>query len=136
MMPSNHYVNKWKIEELSDQKEFEKHLNKVLSTNDTLKKEATMAGDFNMNLIDFEQNIKVQNFLNIMFGHSMVPIKSKLTPVTKNTATAIDHISINSVTTTKFKRRNYKIRYFASFANVLCGRLQYSCKRNKGTLHI
>ena len=84
-----------------------------------------MAGDFNMNLIDFEQNIKVRHFLNIMFGHSMVPIKSKLTPV-----------SINSVTTTKFKRRNYKIRYFGSFANVLCGRLQYSCKRSKGTLHI
>ena len=84
-------------------KEFEKHLNKILSTNDILKKEVIMAGDFNMNLLDFEQNKKVQNFLNIMFGHSMMPVINKRTRVTKNTATAIDHIFINSVTTTKFK---------------------------------
>ena len=86
-----------------DVKEFEKHLNKILSTNDILKKEVIMAGDFNMNLLDFEQNKKVQNFLNIMFGHSMMPVINKPTRATKNTATAIDHIFINSVTTTKFK---------------------------------
>ena len=62
-----------------------------------------MAGDFNMNLLEFEQNKKVQNFLNILFGHSMMPVINKPTRVTKNTATAIDHIFINSVTTTKFK---------------------------------
>ena len=66
-----------------------------------------MAGDFNMTLLDFEQNKKVQNFLNIMFGHSMMPVINKSTRVTKNTATAIDHIFINSNsypdTTTKFR---------------------------------
>ena len=86
-----------------DVKEFEKHLNKILSINDILKKEVIVAGDFNMNLLDFEQNKKVQNFLNIMFGHSMMPVINKPTRVTKNTATAIDNIFINSVTTTKFK---------------------------------
>ena len=86
-----------------DVKEFEKHLNKILSTNEILKKEVIMAGDFNMNLLDFEQNKKVKNFLNIMFGHSMFPVINKPPRVTKNTATAIDHIFISSVTTTKFK---------------------------------
>ena len=86
-----------------DVKEFEKHLNKILSTNDILKKEVIMAGDFNMNLLDFEQNKKVQNFLDMMFGHSMMPVINKPTRVTKNTTTAIDHIFDNSVTTTKFK---------------------------------
>ena len=52
-----------------------------------------MAGDFNMNLLDFEQNKKVQNFLNITFGHSMMPVINKPTRVTKNTAAAIDHLS-------------------------------------------
>ena len=56
-----------------------------------------------MNLFGCEQNKKVQNFLHIMFAHSMMSIINKLTYVTKNTATAIDHIFINSVTTTKFK---------------------------------
>ena len=85
-------------------KEFEKHLNIILSTNDILKKEVTMAGNnFNMNLLHFEKNKKVQNFLNIIFGHSMMPVINKPTRVPKNTATTIDHIFINSVTTTKFK---------------------------------
>ena len=39
-----------------------------------------------------------------MFGHSMMPIINKPTRVTKMTATTIDHISINSVTTSKFKK--------------------------------
>ena len=67
-----------------------------------------MAGDFNMNLLDFEQNKKVQKFLNIMFRHSWMPVINKPTRVTKNAATAIDHIFINSVTTTKFKPGNIK----------------------------
>ena len=41
-----------------DVKEFEKHLNRILSTNDILKK-VIMAGDFNMNMLDFKQNKKV-----------------------------------------------------------------------------
>ena len=78
-----------------DVKKFEEHLNKILSTNDILKKEVIMAGDFNTNLLDFEQNKKV------LLG--MMPVINKPTRVTKNTATAIDHVFINSVTTTKFK---------------------------------
>ena len=72
-----------------DVKEFEKHLNKILSTNDILQKEVIMAGDFNMNLLDFEQNKKVQKFLNIMFSHSMMPVINEPARVTKNTATAV-----------------------------------------------
>ena len=85
-----------------DVKEFEKNLNKILSTNDILQKEVIMGGNFNMNLLDFEQNKKVENFLNIMFCHSMMSVINKPTHVTMNAATAIDHILINSVTTTKF----------------------------------
>ena len=47
-----------------------------------------MAGDFYMNLLDFEQNKKVKNFRK---------------RVTKNTVSAIDHTCINSVTETNFK---------------------------------
>ena len=56
-----------------------------------------------MSQFDFEQNNKVQNFVNIMNGHSMIPIIYKPTHVTKETATATDHIFINYITTSKFK---------------------------------
>ena len=72
-----------------------------------------------MNLLDFEQNKKVQNFLNVMFGHSMMSVINKPTRVTKNTATAIYHIFIDSVTTTKFKTGIIKSD------SAICGRLQY-----------
>ena len=84
----------------SNGKEFEKHLNKILSTNAILKKEVITASNCNMNLLDFEQTKKVQNFLNIMFGQSMILIINKSTCVSKNNETAIDHFFIIFVTTT------------------------------------
>ena len=76
-----------------DIKKFEKQLNKILSTIDILKKEVVMAGDFNMDMLDFKQDKKVQNFLNVMFRHSLIPVINNLTRVTKNTATDVDQIS-------------------------------------------
>ena len=54
-------------------------LKKMLSTGDTLKKEVIMAGNVNMNLLDFEQNKKVQKFFNTKFGHNMMSIINKQT---------------------------------------------------------
>ena len=53
-----------------------------------------------------------------MFRHSMMSIINKSASVTKNTAIAIGHIFINSVTTTKFKTATIKFNisdYFAVF---------------------
>ena len=68
-----------------------------------------------------------------MLGNSMMPVINKTARITKNTTATIDHIFINSFTTTKFKTGIYKIGYFGSFSNILCGRIQYSYKRNKET---
>ena len=46
---------------------------------------------------DYERNKKVQNFLNFMFCYNMIPAINKPTRVTRNTATAIDHIITNSI---------------------------------------
>ena len=78
-------------------KESEKHFNKILSTNGILKKDVIMPVHFNMNLLDFEQNKKVQNFFNFMFGDSMMPVINKPRRVTKNIAAAVDHIFINQI---------------------------------------
>ena len=80
-------------------KEFEELLNDILSAD----KEVIIAGDFKMNLLDFEQNRKAQNFVNIIFGHSMMASINKPKYITVKTGTAIDRIFINCVTTSKFK---------------------------------
>ena len=45
----------------------------------------------------------VQNFVNLMFRHGLIPTINKTTRVTKNTAAAIDHIITHSVINAKFK---------------------------------
>ena len=50
-----------------------------------------LAGDFNINLLDFETNKKVQSFVNLMFEFSMIPTINKPTRVTKHTTTSTDN---------------------------------------------
>ena len=95
-----------------------------------------MDGNFDMNLYDFEQNKKVQNFLNIVFGHSMMSTVNKLTRVTKDIATAIYNIFYQLCYHNQISNRNYKMGYFRSFSNILFSWLQYLYKRNQRTLHI
>ena len=88
-----------------------------------------MAGEFTMNLLDFEQNQKVQNVFRSMFGHNMLPIINRPTYVANKPASVIDHIFFNSVTTAKFTRET--VKYSRSFSNVRFCRLQYSYKEAK-----
>ena len=53
---------------------------KILSANKTF----FLAGEFNINLFDFETNKKVQSFVNLMFEFSMIPTINKPTGVTKH----------------------------------------------------
>ena len=62
-----------------------------------------MAGDFNLNVLDFENSKKVQHFINLMSSYGMIPTINKPTRVTTNTATAIDHIITNIMIDTDFK---------------------------------
>ena len=82
---------------------FEKNLQDLLLKNDVCKKEILITGDFNINLLDYENNKKVQSFVNLMFRCGMVPAINKPTRVTRYTATAIDHIFTNSIINTKIK---------------------------------
>ena len=54
-------------------------------------------GDFNLNVLDYNKNEKVTKFLNLTFEYGFVQVINKPTPVTTNTATAIDHIITNSL---------------------------------------
>ena len=62
-----------------------------------------MVGDFNINILDFNESKIVQNFVNLMFRHGLIPTINKPTCVTKDTATEIHHIITNSVINAEFK---------------------------------
>ena len=61
-------------------------------------KNIVLAGDFNINYLDFETNKNVQDFLNLMFRYSVIPLTNKPKRVTRHSANGIDHIITNSVT--------------------------------------
>ena len=73
-------------------------MNTFLPNSKTTDKTCFLVGDLNLNLIDYQSNAKVRNFVNLIFQHSLVPIVNKPTRVTKNNATLIDYIITNSFT--------------------------------------
>ena len=86
-----------------DTSSFEKHFQDLLWRHDVCKKEFLVMGDFNINLIEFENNKKVQSFVNLMFCCGMVPVINKPTWATRYTVIAIDHMFTNAIINTEAK---------------------------------
>ena len=56
----------------------------VFSKNGKNWKNIVLAGDFNINFLDFKTNKNVQDFLNLMFRYNMIPLTNKPTRVTRH----------------------------------------------------
>ena len=80
-----------------DPNEIENHFKNIISKREITNNELVLVGDFNINVFDFNENKMVQNFVNLMFRHGLIPTINKPTRVARNTVTAIDHIITNSV---------------------------------------
>ena len=101
-----------------DMKQCETYFKDVFSKND---KNIVLAGDFNINFLDFETNKNVQDFLNLMFGYNMIPLTNKPTRVTRLSTNTIDHIITNSVTgQTDFKSAIIKTDMSDHLSHCLC----------------
>ena len=100
----------------------ENYFKNLFAKNDTVNKHIVLAGDFNLNLLDFENNKMVENFINLIFRYDMIPNINKPTRVKSNTATAIDHIITTVIIDTDFKTRILKgciLDHFADHASLL-----------------
>ena len=75
-----------------DSNELENHFQNILSKREINNKELVLVGDFNINVLDFNESKMVQDFVNLMFRHGLIPTTNKPTRVTRNTS-AIDHIT-------------------------------------------
>ena len=71
-------------------------MNTFLAKSKATDKTDFLVGDLNLNLIDYQSNAKVRDYVNLIFQHSLVPIVNKPTRVAKNNATLIDYIITNS----------------------------------------
>ena len=60
----------------------ENYFKNLFAKNDTVTKQYVLASDFNLNMVDFENNKKVQNFITLMFRYGMTPTINIPTRVT------------------------------------------------------
>ena len=77
-------------------------------------KELVLVGDFNINIFDFNERKMVQNSVNLIFPHDLIPTINKPTQVTRNTATAHDHIITSSVKMLNSKQILSRLTYHFS----------------------
>ena len=59
-------------------------------------KDLYLVGDFNINVLDSENNVKVKHFVSFTFQNSPITLINKPTRVTRTNATKIDHILANT----------------------------------------
>ena len=71
-----------------DMKQCETHFKYIFSKNGKNLKNIVLAGDFNINFLDFERNKNVQDSLNLMFRYNMIRLTNKPTRVNKQSANA------------------------------------------------
>ena len=77
---------------------FESYLNIFLAKSKTTDKKCFLAGDLNLNLLVYQSNSKVRDFVNLIFQYSLVPIVNKPSRVIKTNATLINYVITNSFT--------------------------------------
>jgi len=58
------------------------------------KKPFYIAGDFNLNLLDYETHSNIRDVINVMFEYMLIPSINKPTRITSRTSTCIDNIFV------------------------------------------
>ena len=74
-------------------------LYEILDTINRENKYGVIMGDFNIDLLKFGSHCKTSDYLDNIFSHGFIPTITKPTRVTKNSATLIDHIYSNNIST-------------------------------------
>ena len=67
------------------------------------KQNIVLAGGFNLNISDYEENKNIRDFVKLMFNFGMISTINKTTCVTEHSTTTIYHIHTNSVLNTKIQ---------------------------------
>ena len=72
-------------------------LQSILTTIDSKRyKEITLTGDFNLNLLKYDDDPIVRMFLNVLYSFSLFPVISKPTRITDTSASLLDNIFVKT----------------------------------------
>jgi len=82
----------------SDLVSFTSAFDTLMSKINNEKRLSYIAGDFNVNILKHDCHEPTSNFINCAFSHSFFPIINRPTRITPTTATLIDNIFTNAIT--------------------------------------
>ena len=85
-------------EPLADLDIYTSNLYDIMDTVNQENKLCVIMGDMNVDLLKYEVHSKTNEYLDGIFEHGFLPVISKPTRICKSSATLIDHIYINDVT--------------------------------------
>ena len=94
-----------------------------------------LAGNFNLNVLDFENNVNAENFINLLFRYGKILTINKPTRVTTNTVTPIDHIITSVIIATDFMTGILKSCISDHFVIMLAFRIGEKKMCNKSEQH-
>ena len=84
----------------ADMDMFQSNMFDIMSIITTERKQCTIMGDMNINLLKFGCHPKTEYYLEGIFSHGFLPVIVKPTRITVSSATLIDHIYSNNITAT------------------------------------
>ena len=114
-------------------------LENVFKKANTENKLCFVAGDFNLNCLDYNKNLEIRTFYNRIFAHGCIPLITKPTRVTSKTVSLIDNIFTNFIFDTSLKLKKGIIKsdvsdHFPVFSS-LCSPSKIHKKHQKITTH-
>ena len=77
---------------------FSSNLEDIMDIVQQEHKSSMIMGDENVDLLKFQTHVKTNNYIDGIFSHGFLPIISKPTRVTTSSATLIDHMYTNLIT--------------------------------------
>ena len=114
-------------------------LENVFKKANTENKLCFVAGDFNLNCLDYNKNLEIRTFYNRIFAHGCIPLITKPTRVTSKTVSLIDNIFTNFIFDTSLKLKKGIIKsdvsdHFPVFVS-LCSPSKIHKEHQKITIH-
>ena len=79
------------------------YLENIFKKANTENKLCFVVGDFNLNCLDYNENLEIRTFYNRIFAHGCIPLITRPTRVTSKTVSLIDNIFTNFVFDTSLK---------------------------------
>ena len=103
----------------SSLKKFKNSLKPIFDNIRRNNKDLYLVGDYNISVLDYEDNVKVKNFVNFVFQNSLIPLINQHTKVTRRNTTAVDHILNNTFLNKQIETKIIETKFLNHFTIFL-----------------